>query len=292
MKSNQTSGLLFALLGFSLLALGDAVVKSMALQWPGTAIAALRYTFGAIALGIMLASREGRAGFTMPKPWLQLGRAASVSFAAVCFFSSLLFLPLAVAISLTFVSPMFAALLSAVFLKEHPPRGALTASLMAFVGVILVLRPNLAEAGLAAFLPLGGAVGMAALMIFNRLSAGSASVLAMQFLISVLAAPILILIAWAGHQAGIPQMAVQWPATLVILKCMLVAITATSSHTLLYLATTRASAASVAPMTYVQLLVAVALGWAVFGDRPDFQTMIGATIIIASGLYLWRMQRG
>jgi drug/metabolite transporter (DMT)-like permease len=55
--------------------------------------------------------------------------------------------------------------------------------------------------------------------------------------------------------------------------------------------TTRAGPATVAPMTYVQLLVATVCGWAFFGDRPDAMTMLGAAIIIGAGLFLWQAGR-
>jgi drug/metabolite transporter (DMT)-like permease len=43
-------------------------------------------------------------------------------------------------------------------------------------------------------------------------------------------------------------------------------------------------------MTYVQLLVAAALGWLLFGTAPDLSTLGGAALIIAGGLLLWRSQ--
>ena len=77
----------------------------------------------------------------------------------------------------------------------------------------------------------------------------------------------------------------------VILKCGLVAFTATTGHLLIYSATVRASAAVVAPMTYVQLIVAAALGWAWFGHRPDGAMLGGAALIVMGGLWLWRSQK-
>jgi drug/metabolite transporter (DMT)-like permease len=67
-----------------------------------------------------------------------------------------------------------------------------------------------------------------------------------------------------------------------------VAVTATLSHLMVYLGTTRAGAATIAPMTYVQIIVASALGVVLFGNVPDLWTLAGAAIIIAAGLYLWR----
>lgn len=51
--------------------------------------------------------------------------------------------------------------------------------------------------------------------------------------------------------------------------------------------TTRASAAEIAPMTYVQLLIAMALGIAIFSDWPDLTSLLGSAIIIGAGLFLW-----
>ena len=65
--------LLIAIGGFSLLSVGDAVVKSMAGEWPAPAVSALRYVFGALGLAVAVALRHGRAGFVFPRPWLQAG---------------------------------------------------------------------------------------------------------------------------------------------------------------------------------------------------------------------------
>ncbi|MEM1231242.1 MAG: EamA/RhaT family transporter, partial [Pseudomonadota bacterium] len=59
----------------------------------------------------------------------------------------------------------------------------------------------------------------------------------------------------------------------------------------LYLATTRATAAAVAPLVYVQLVVATAISVLAFGDPVDAFSLIGALLIVAAGLYLWRADR-
>ena len=74
-------------------------------------------------------------------------------------------------------------------------------------------------------------------------------------------------------------------------QCAKLAVTASFAHWLIFMGTTRASAADIAPMTYVQLLVALLLGILVFGDWPDLTSLAGSAIIIASGLMLWRKAR-
>ena len=105
---------------------------------------------------------------------------------------------------------------------------------------------------------------------------------------AVVAAPVLSVAALLGDWSGASMFALGLPSTDVVLRCAVVAVTASTAHWLVFHGTTRAGAAVVAPMTYVQLIVAVALGWWWFGDRPDAVTLLGASIIIGAGLYLWR----
>ena len=65
------------------------------------------------------------------------------------------------------------------------------------------------------------------------------------------------------------------------------AITASTAHWLVFLGTTRAGAATIAPVTYVQMIVAITLGYLLFSDVPDLATVAGAAIIIGAGLFLW-----
>lgn len=281
-------GLLLALSGFALLSMGDAVIKSIAGEWPAPAIAGLRYIIGAFGLAILLFWQQGRSGFIVPKPKIQLLRGLSVAVATICFFSAIALMPLAEATAITFTSPMITALLAAVFLKERAGRATIIASGIAFGGVLLILRPNFAALGWAALFPLGSAVGMACLMIGNRAVAGKGSVLLMQFLIAAVAAVILLVAAAAGHFSNVPDLHITMPDWTVVAKCAVVAASASTAHWLIYLGTTKASAADIAPMTYVQLLIAMVLGIAIFGDWPDAVSLLGSAIIIGAGLFLWQ----
>ena len=288
MRQQERSGLLFALAGFTLLSCGDAVVKSMAGQWAPTGIAALRYLLGAVGLGALLLARQGRGAFAMPVPHIQAVRGLAVGLATAGFFAAVFVMPLAAATALTFTSPMITAILAAILLGEPARRETWIASIAAFAGVLIVLRPNFGAVGWAALLPLLAAFGLSVLMIANRYVAGKASPLAMQAFIAAMATPVLILIAAGFHFSGIERFRIDWPDWSIVLRCLIVALSASAAHWLIYLGTTRAGAASVAPMTYVQLLVASLLGWIFFDSHPDGMTLLGAAIIVGAGLYLWR----
>jgi drug/metabolite transporter (DMT)-like permease len=287
-RHGARTALLIALAGFLSLSIGDAVVKSMAGQWPAPAVSALRYGFGLAGLAAWVAWRHGRAGLRMRRPALHFGRGAAVALATVCFFAGVYAMPLADATAIQFTSPILTALLAPLVLGERTTRATWLATLLAFAGVLIVLRPNLAALGAVALFPLGAAFGMSWLMMFNRKAAGDAPVMVMQYLLAVFAAPLLVLAAlgYAALGAAIPA-----PSAAVVAKCLAVACFATLGHSLIFAAVARADASVVAPMTYVQLIVAAGIGWSLFGDAPDAATFGGAALIIAGGLLLWRAQR-
>ena len=288
LPNDNRSGLLFAIAGFATLSVGDAVIKSMAGAWPAVAVAALRFSIGAVALAAILLVKEGRRSFAPSKPWLQVARGACLAISTMAFFSAIYVMPLAETMAITFLSPVLTAVLSGPLLGERVRRSVWFASVAALLGVALILRPNLADLGLAALLPLVAAVFFSLMIIANRASAGQGSALSMQAYLAIVAAPLLIVAATGAKFVDLPGMDFGWPSWSVFWRCCFVACTATMAHWLVYIGTSRAGAAQVAPASYVQMLVATALGWWWFGDVPDAITLGGAGVIIGAGIYLWR----
>jgi drug/metabolite transporter (DMT)-like permease len=215
----------------------------------------------------------------------------AVGTATATFFLSLRVMPLADATAIVFTSPIWTLILSFLFLRERPRPAVLVAILLASIGMMLILRPNVAEFGWEAVLPLIAAVAMACLFILNRQVGGLAPGIVMQLIVAVMALPILFALTLVGHISGDPVQALTWPEWSVVARCLVVAVTATTGHWCIFRATELASASTIAPMTYVQLLVAVAAGALLFGDLPTWTMALGSAFIIAGGLWLWHRQR-
>ena len=287
-RGTVKSGVLLAILGFSILSVGDAVLKTMAPDWPVTAVAALRFVIGAVALTTLLMVKEGRKSLFPNKPWLQVARGFCLAGASLTFFSAIFLMPLAEAMAITFLSPLLTALFSGPLLGEKVKRVVWLGCAVGLFGVLLILRPNLALLGWPALLPLVSAIFFALIIITNKASMGSGSALAMQTYMAVIASCILVFAAFLAHFSGIETFQVTWPNYDVVLRCAFVAFTASTAHWLIYLGTVRSGASQVAPAAYIQMLVAIILGWWMFSDIPDTVTVVGATIIIGAGIYLWR----
>jgi drug/metabolite transporter (DMT)-like permease len=287
MQQSDRAGLLYALAGFCTLSIGDAIIKGMAGEWPAPAMAATRYVAGTILLAILLVRSEGPAGLSLPREPLQWLRGVAISLSAVGMFLAVWLMPLAEATTIAFTQPMITAVLAALVLGERARPSTWLATLVAFAGVFLVLRPNFATAGWGVLFPLMGATGMAVTIIANRRVHGRASVLAMQYYMSVTAMLFLLAATTAGHFTGMDTFRMHWPDWTVAARCVFIGLTATLAQWLIYMGTAKAGAGTVAPMTYGQLLMATVLGAAFFGDRPDLTALAGAAIIIGAGLFLW-----
>jgi drug/metabolite transporter (DMT)-like permease len=287
MQSSDRAGLLYALAGFCTLSIGDAIIKGMAGEWPAPAMAATRYAVGTALLAVLIVRYEGAAALRLPRDKLQWLRGFAISCSAVSMFLAVWIMPLAEATTIAFTQPMITAVLAVFFLGERARRSTWIATALAFGGVFLVLRPNFESAGWGVLLPLAGAAGMAVTIIANRKVTGRASILAMQYYMSVTALIFLVPATAAFHFSGMDGFRVDLPDWSILARCALIGVTATLAQWLIFMGTVKAGAGTVAPMTYGQLLMAVALGAVFFGDYPDVMALGGAAVIIGAGLYFW-----
>ncbi|HSQ96983.1 MAG TPA: DMT family transporter [Croceibacterium sp.] len=291
MQQSDRAGLLYALAGFCTLSIGDAIVKGMAGQWPAPAMAATRYLVGTVLLAFLLWRKEGLPAIALPRDKLQWLRGIAISTSAIGMFFAVWLMPLSTATTIAFTQPMITAVLATFILGERSRSSTWIATVIAFVGVFVVLRPNFASAGWGSLFPLMGATGMAVTIIANRSVTGRASVLAMQYYMSVTAMIFLICVTIAAHFSGIETFRLTWPNWSIIARCAFMGVSATAAQMLIYMGTVKAGAGTIAPMTYGQLLMAVMFGWIFFGDKPDAMALVGAAIIIGAGLYLWHARR-
>lgn len=196
-------------------------------------------------------------------------------------FGALTLLPLAEAVTLSFIAPLFAVALSALVLSEPVGRHRWTAVAIGLIGVVVVMRPagaGLAPLGLA--LALGGALSTAAATIAIRQIGRTESTQTIVLWFTLLctgAAGLTLPVFGRWHDGA------TW-ALLVALG------TFGGIGQLLMTASLRAAAVgAVVPFDYVHLIWAALLGWLIWDTHPRATTWAGAAIIIASGLYtIWR----
>jgi drug/metabolite transporter (DMT)-like permease len=256
-------------------ACSDVITKALASSLPAVEIAWLRYvTFSLLVMPLLL--RNGGTVLRSRRPGLQVLRGLGMAFSALLFISSLRFLPVADATAINFISPVLITALSIPFLGEVVGWRRWTAAFVGLMGVLIVIRPGASSFELAAVLPLLGAACWAGAAIVTRMMSGpdsSVTTLSYSAFVGAVVLSAILPFSWVTpgwHEIGLG---------------LCVGVLSTIGHWLVILAYRHASASTIAPFSYIQLLWAGALGYCVFGSVPDLWTMVGITIIAASGLY-------
>ncbi len=196
-------------------------------------------------------------------------------------------LPLAEVFALEFTTPLWAALLAALFLGEALNRGRWVSLLLGFAGVLLILRPGTALINPASLVMLAGAFGFGISVIVTRKltlllnSHAHAFLLVLFYMTLMQGLMALSLILLTAERRLPPAGSGLWLAV--------AAVTALAAHYSLTRALSNADAAVVMPMDYLRLPLIMVVAWWLYGESVTIWLLLGAALIIAGnalGLYL------
>jgi len=264
--------------GVGALAANHSLVRLVTAEVDPLEASALRFLW---ALPIML-------------PWLLRGRGISLRtrrhglhfvtgaltvIMTAMFFIALSRMPLAEATALNFTAPLFTTLIAAWLLKEKVEFARWAATVIGFIGVLVILRPGFAEVPLVALLPVFGAFLLAWWFIaIKRLSASESTAtitiyqtLWAALLLTLIAAPVWITPTWQtlGYSAAMGALG----TTGIIFTSRAFSL---------------AEASIVAPLDYLRLPFIALIAYLAFGEIPDGVSMVGALIITASAVFIVR----
>lgn len=267
--------------GGLLLTMNDGVVKWLSGDYQVGQILTFRGAAAVILItGVLLWRREFNI-FEVRYPKVQLLRAVLMIASTFLFVNGLRLMPLADTLAIAFVGPIFVTSLAPILLSERVRWRRWSAVLVGFAGVLIILRPSGDGLHWAALLPAGAALCGACRDLLTRgISHGEASGTTLFY--STLG------VALAG--AVTAPFGWQTPA-LADLGLFVVAGMLLSIAHFLHIETFRfAEAAVVTPFKYSALLWAMAIGFLVWGDIPDNRTLLGAALLIGSGLYIFHRE--
>jgi drug/metabolite transporter (DMT)-like permease len=272
--------MLMAVASFSLM---DASMKVLVAYYPSLQVAALR---GASSLPFVLIWVWWSAGLRsmMPVRWrLHMVRGALGIVMIGCFAFALKELPLATGYAIFFVAPLLITALSVPILKEKVGPRRWIAVGIGMIGVLVVLRPGtggfVSLSGLmvlaAAFCYAGGAITVRMLASSDT----SQSMVVWFLLLMTLGAGAMAASAWVPLR----------PEHVWLIAGM--GVTGALGQMALTAAFRRGEASLIAPLEYTGLLWVIVWDWLFWRVLPDDATGLGAGIIIASGLYLFKRTR-
>ncbi|MEP6018737.1 MAG: DMT family transporter [Paracoccaceae bacterium] len=218
------------------------------------------------------------------RDWRLVGmRCVSEIAAAYFFLSALLQMPLANAIAILQVLPLAVSLAAALFLGESLGWKRMTAILIGFCGMLLIVRPGPDGFSIWSIYALLAVLCVTCRdLVTRQLSPGVPS------LTVTLVAAISVTI-FAGV-ASVPQ---GWSQLTPNLWALIVgsSIFILGGYFFSVQVMRQGDISFIAPFRYTSLIFALALGWLIFGDWPDGLTMIGASIIVTTGLFTLYRER-
>jgi len=266
--------------GILFLTLNDAVSKYLTQSFPVGQVICLRQAATLLFIMPYVAFVTGFGALRVVSWSGQLTRGALFVGGSFFMVWGLATLPLATVITIMFVSPACIAALSAPLLVERVGLHRWVAIAGGFAGVVIVMRPGGASFEWALLIPVAGALVNAFRDTMTRRLARTETSVAILFWSAVIVtvanattAPI-----WEP----VPASAAGW--------FIFVGLLNTGAHFLLIEGYRLAEAALVAPVRYTGLIWAVVLGYVVWGNLPDTWVLVGAAVIVASGVYMIRAE--
>jgi drug/metabolite transporter (DMT)-like permease len=274
--------MLAALLCFALL---DATSKHLSQTFSVPLLVWARYTFHFLVMVVFLApSRRSRLLATR-RPVLQVVRA--LLLVAVTGFAMAAFrlMPLAETTALLFVTPLFVALLAGPLLGEKVGKLRWTAVAAGFAGMLLIARPGGALIAEGIAFCLAAAACYALYQIQTRQLSPTEDTVTMLFytaLVGTVAMSLALPWIWGGP----------WPDAREAVLIASLGLFGGTGHFLLIAAYRHATASTLAPLGYVQLIWATLLGWLLYDALPDAPSFVGMAIIAGAGIALaWHARR-
>ncbi|NNJ67373.1 MAG: DMT family transporter [Boseongicola sp.] len=201
-------------------------------------------------------------------------------------FLALRYLPLADAVAIAFVMPFIMLILGHFVLGEEVGKRRIIACCVGFIGTLFVIQPSFAEVGWPALLPLGVALDFALFMLVTRQVAKDVDPITLQAASGLMAMVVLLPILLLATPFKVQGLAVTLPSGNEWTLLFALGTIGTFAHLLMTWSLRFAPSATLAPMQYLEIPVAAALGWLIFRDFPNGLALIGICITISAGLYI------
>ncbi|MFZ1725223.1 MAG: DMT family transporter [Albidovulum sp.] len=282
--SDNMRGAAYMTLAMAAFTVNDTCMKSVTVEMPLYQALVLRGFLTMIALALIaqkmggLRLHQGRSDMRLIG-YRTIGEVGGTA----AFLTALKHMPLANLSAIMQVLPLAVTLVAALFLREKVGWRRLSAILIGFLGVLMIVRPG--SSGFDVWSLLGlSAVAFVVLrdLTTRRLSAGVPSVTVAFYAAASVTLMGIMLVPFTG-----------WVPVTLHLGLLIAAASAfvIVGYLVVVMAMRVGEVGIVAPFRYTALIFAIALGWLAFGQLPDNWTMIGAMIVIVTGIYTFYRER-
>lgn len=276
-------GIVLMTLGMAGLAGADVFIKALTRELPVSQVMFLTGAGGAVVFGLWArpyGKLFSRDAFLRPVLLRNLFEVLGVVTLVIAIARA----PLPVVSSVMQATPIFVTFGAAIFLGATVGWRRWVAVGVGFTGVLIIIRPGLSGFDPDALYALGGALGLAARDLATRSSPRRVSATQLSFYALGTVTLVSALMMLTGDRPVWPD-AWQWLLTAGALACLV------AGYYWVTVSMRTGEIAAVTPFRYTRLLFAVALALVFFGEVPDGWTVLGASVVIGSGLYALLRER-
>jgi len=273
-------GIAYMIVATSLFAVLWALIRIATESFSPMLVVFYRTLFGLAFMAPSLL-RQGQTLFTAGRTPLYILRASIGLLAMYANFYAVANAPLADVVAISYASPLFSTLVAAVLLGEILRARRVSALIVGFVGVLIVMRPGMQTLTPGHFAALVGALGVAASVTTIKMLSDTdrpERIVGYTFLLMLPITFAAALTVWA------------WPSPAEFLLLAVIGVCANMAHMALTRAFAAADVGAVMPFDFVRLILAAALGIVLFGEALDWETVTGAAVILLSSVYLARRE--
>lgn len=274
-------GILLMLLGIATFTAMDALAKGLLQRYPTPQVVWARFAGQAVLVTLILGPAKFLPTLRTQFPLIHMARSAFQLGATGFFFLSLGYIGLAEATALTDINPVLITLGAALFLGEKLGPRRIAGVIAAMIGALIVIRPGAGVFSPAALLPLACAVSYAGNALLTRhvgQKEGPATAMLHAALFGAIVTSVALPFVW------VPIPLADLPLFL-LLGCL-----GTGAQLCVIRSFSMAEASAVAPFAYLGIVFATFWGIVLYDEFPDQWTIIGALVIVGSGLYVWHRE--
>jgi drug/metabolite transporter (DMT)-like permease len=276
-RDDVPRGILCMIAATLLFALSSAIAKWQVAIYPVGEVMFTRSLTSLIVCSAFMLPITGLSVFATKRPRDHIARGVSQSISQTFTVLAFSMMPLAGAVAINFSAPLFAGLISVLWLKERAGAARWGALLAGFVGVLIVVKPGADTFQLGALFALANAVmyGSVTVAVRGMSKTESANTLLMWQMVTL-----------AVFHSFLLVFGFRWPTPQHAMLLVLSGVANAAAQYLWTKALHAAPATAVSPFYYFLLVWSLALGFLVWGDVPTVGLLVGSGIVVASGLFL------
>jgi drug/metabolite transporter (DMT)-like permease len=280
--SNTIKAILLILATMAVFTVLDATAKYLNQSLPLVVTVFFRYAIALVIALVLLLRRGGVSLLLTRHPALQVSRGFFLLASTFLNFFAMSYLQLAQTAAISFTVPLWVCALSVPLLGEKVGLRRWLAVLVGFCGVLIIMRPGSMDFHWAMLVSLCSSLCAACYNLATRKVGGKDA-----------AETSLLYVCLVGSMASAPVAALSWqlPVGLQWLWLVMIGAAGAGGHLMLIEAHRKATAATLAPFVYSQIIWMTMAGVVLFGQWPDAWTVIGALIVVASGIYVFNRER-